>query len=239
MKDIVEFQGAKPVYAVEDWSVRPRPIGTIIRPAPKGFYRSWGKRVLDILSSAVAILLLSPVLLIVWALVRMDGGPGLYSQPRVGMNGKTFRCWKLRTMVVDADAALARMCDADPVIAKEWHENQKLEHDPRITRIGRILRASSIDELPQLFNVLMGDMSIVGPRPFISNQAELYNEAGGRSYYTVRPGITGTWQVFGRSQTRFVDRVKFDTLYCRDISLWNDIYLIVMTVGVVLRRTGT
>lgn len=202
-------------------------------------YHSFGKRAFDIAMAILVLPILAPVILVLWALVRRDGGPGFYSQTRVGKDGRKFRFWKLRTMVMDAEAVLKKMCDENPELAKEWHENQKLENDPRITRLGRFLRATSLDELPQLWNIILGDMSFVGPRPFMPDQASLYNAAGGRAYYTVRPGITGPWQVLGRGTTSFVERVKFDALYCRDLSLLNDMAFIWRTVGVVLRRTGT
>ncbi len=202
-------------------------------------YRAFGKRLFDITMVLASLPVVAPLIFILWVIVRLDGGAGFYSQTRIGKNGREFRCWKLRTMIPNADRVLKEMCDADPELAREWHENQKLENDPRITRIGRFLRASSLDELPQLWNILLGDMSIVGPRPFMADQAPLYNTAGGKAYYTVRPGITGPWQVFGRGETTFVDRVKYDTMYCRDLSMVNDIVLIWKTFGVVLRGTGS
>ena len=205
----------------------------------KGFYISIGKRVLDIVAAVLILPLLAPVIFLLWVFVRRDGGKGFYSQTRVGKNGCEFQCWKLRSMVTDADKVLKEMCDADPELAREWDKNQKLANDPRITRIGRLLRASSMDELPQIWNILRGDMSFVGPRPFMTDQADLYNMAGGKAYYTVRPGITGPWQVFGRGATSFADRVRYDTLYCRGLSLKNDIGFIWKTVGVVLRGTGS
>ena len=205
----------------------------------RGVYRTMGKRAFDIALAIAALPIILPVIFVLWALVRRDGSPGFYSQDRVGMNGRTFRCWKLRTMIANADEKLREMCEADPELAKEWHENQKLTKDPRITRFGHILRKSSLDELPQIWNILIGDMSFVGPRPFMVDQAALYNAAGGRAYYTVRPGITGPWQVFGRGATSFIDRVKFDRQYCSKLSLTRDLYLIWKTVGVVMRRTGS
>lgn len=207
--------------------------------ARTGTYRTVGKRVFDIVVSILVLPVLAPLIFVLWVLVRRDGGHGFYSQMRVGMDGKSFRCWKLRTMVMDADAVLKKMCEEDPELAREWHENQKLADDPRITRIGRLLRATSMDELPQLWNIIRGEMSFVGPRPFMKSQELLYDTAGGRSYYSVRPGITGPWQVFGRGTTSFIDRVKYDNLYCREVSLLKDVFFIWKTVGVVLRRTGS
>ena len=141
-------------------------------------------------------------------------------------------------MHVDAEARLAEMCATDPIIAAEWHRDQKLRIDPRITKVGCFLRRSSLDELPQLFNVLRGEMSIVGPRPFLPSQEELYRRAGGRAYYAMRPGITGSWQVAGRGDTRFVDRVGFDDDYHSRLSFKEDMMILLKTVSVVIKSTG-
>lgn len=201
-------------------------------------YARGGKRLFDLALALVLLPLLAPVIAICWALVKLDGGPGFYSQMRVGQHGKSFRCWKLRTMVVDAEAVLQKLCDSDPEVAREWHVNQKLENDPRITRIGGFLRATSLDELPQFWNVIVGDMSFVGPRPFMLNQQYLYDASGGRAYYEMRPGITGHWQVYGRGETSFVDRVDYDDSYFKALSLGEDISLIAKTALIVLKRTG-
>ncbi len=208
-------------------------------PADFGLYSNVIKRALDLVVAIAVLPFLAPVIFLMWLLVRRDGGFGFYSQTRIGQDGQEFQCWKLRTMVMDADRVLKEMCDADPKLAHEWYTNQKLENDPRITRIGRFLRATSMDELPQIWNIICGHMSFVGPRPFMANQAFLYNAAGGSAYYTVRPGITGPWQVFGRGTTTFTDRVKYDTEYCEDLSLLNDVKFVWKTFGVVLRCTGS
>lgn len=201
-------------------------------------YRDIGKRTMDLILSGLLLIAILPLLAVLIPLARRDGGPGFYTQPRVGRDGKEFQCYKLRTMVVDAEALLKRMCDEDPELAREWHENQKLADDPRITKAGRFLRATSLDELPQIFNVIKGDMSLVGPRPFMPDQNDLYWQAGGRAYYDVRPGITGPWQVEGRGQTSFVSRVGFDERYLHRLSLRGDLGYLVKTIGVVLQRTG-
>lgn len=208
-------------------------------PFGQGFYHAAGKRIFDVVAAIALLPLLLPVIFLLCMLVRRDGGPGFYSQDRVGVDGRKFRCWKLRSMILDADNVLKKMCDTDKGLATEWHKNQKLRNDPRITRIGRFLRVTSMDELPQIWNIICGEMSFVGPRPFMTNQAYLYDMAGGKAYYSVRPGITGTWQVFGRGTTRFIDRVKYDTDYCRDLSLKQDVLLIWKTFGVVMRGTGS
>jgi exopolysaccharide production protein ExoY len=158
-----------------------------------------------------------------------------YSQMRVGRGGKVFRLWKLRTMVVDADARLEAYLAANPQARAEWDATQKLKNDPRITALGAFLRKTSLDELPQLFNVVLGDMSIVGPRPIMVNQRALY---AGNAYYKLRPGLTGLWQVSRRNEGTFADRVRFDDAYWRVQSLKTDIAVISKTFGVVLRGTG-
>lgn len=210
----------------------------IRRHRTRGLYNAVGKRIMDIILSSMMLALLSPVMLLIWLMVRSDGGAGTFVQARVGLNGKTFNCLKFRSMVPNAERVLEEMCASDPVIAEEWHTYQKLDNDPRISKIGRILRATSLDELPQIINVLKGDMSLVGPRPFLPSQQEIYDDCGGRAYYRMRPGITGAWQVFGRSATTFKDRIKYDEGYYRNLGFVSDLSLLVRTVKVVLGRTG-
>lgn len=200
-----------------------------------GLYRRFVKRGLDVL----VILLAAPVVLflvaVLAALVKRDGGPVLYSQDRLGRNGKVFRLWKLRSMVVDADARLAEHLAGDPAALAEWTETQKLKNDPRITAVGRMIRKTSLDELPQLWNVLVGDMSLVGPRPMLPEQAPLYP---GRAYYELRPGLTGFWQISDRNRSSFAGRATFDTRYNRRLSLGTDLRVLFLTAVVVLRGTG-
>jgi lipopolysaccharide/colanic/teichoic acid biosynthesis glycosyltransferase len=175
------------------------------------------------------------ILLATW----LEGGSPLYLQARVGRGGALFRCWKVRTMVRGADELLARLVEEDDDIAREWHHHQKLTRDPRITRLGRLLRRSSLDELPQLWNVLNGTMSLVGPRPFTPAQRGLY--AGGRgdlAYYDLRPGISGLWQVSRRNAGSFAERVSYDEQYGRSVSLLTDLSILWRTFAVVLRATG-
>ncbi|SDW49645.1 sugar transferase [Celeribacter indicus] len=201
-------------------------------------YRQGGKRVFDLFVAFCAAPFVVPAILLLAALVRFDGGSAFYTQHRVGRNGRLFRCYKLRSMRPDADAHLERLCREDPKIAAQWHRYQKLDHDPRITPLGHFLRASSLDELPQFFNVVKGDMSFVGPRPFLPSQQSLYEAARGRAYFEMRPGITGLWQVSGRGVTSFTDRVRYDQLYHRKLSLGTDLRLMLRTTVVVLRSTG-
>lgn len=212
------------------------PLGT--EEGSFGLYRRFGKRVFDLLLAVFLLPVILPVIVGLWLWVRRDGGPGFFIQPRIGKDGRVFQCWKLRTMVVDAEAALKKMCEDCPERAREWHVNQKLTQDPRITRAGRFLRATSLDELPQLFNVLRGDMSFVGPRPFLIDQEEIYRDAGGKAYFRMRPGITGIWQVEGRNATSFAARVGFDNRYFETTSLLRDLGLILRTALIVVRRTG-
>ncbi|NNU80303.1 sugar transferase [Halovulum dunhuangense] len=204
----------------------------------RGIYRQRLKRLMDLVLAVALLPMVAPLVAILWLMVRLDGGPGFYWQERVGRDGRRFRFWKLRSMVTDADAALRRACEADPRVAAEWHEMQKLRHDPRVTRLGAVLRKTSLDELPQLWNVLRGDMSLIGPRPFTVEQEKLYVEAGGTAYFRLRPGVTGLWQVEGRSATSFLERIRFDNAYYANLSLPLDLRILWRTCAVVLRGTG-
>ena len=207
-----------------------------VRPmAPKGAYARVFKRVFDILAVLAAAPVVLVVLLIVGALIRRDGGAVFYAQKRIGHDGRIFTCWKLRSMVVDADKRLAEHLVNNPEANAEWTVSQKLRNDPRITKVGKFIRKSSIDELPQLWNVLIGEMSIVGPRPFMPEQKPLYK---GNAYYLLRPGITGLWQVSDRNETSFASRAVFDNRYVAELSFLTDLKIIGRTVGVVLRATG-
>lgn len=207
--------------------------------APAGVYAAAGKRVFDLTLLALIAPVAVPVLALIVAIVAVFGGRPLYSQWRVGRGGETFRCWKIRTMVVDADAVLAQILADDPALAAEWHLNQKLSRDPRVTRFGSFLRKTSLDELPQLWNVLTGTMSIVGPRPFTPEQREMYpGGRGAADYYRMLPGITGLWQVSQRNRSSFAERAVFDSAYFAQIGLLMDLRILLRTVGVVLRGTG-
>jgi undecaprenyl-phosphate galactose phosphotransferase len=197
------------------------------------------KRTIDLGLTLVLLFGLSPLLLVLWAVCRLDGGPGVYGHVRVGRHGRPFRCLKFRSMVVDAEAVLARHLEACPQARIEWATTRKLTDDPRITAVGRLLRATSFDELPQLFNVLLGDMSLVGPRPVV--QAELdafFGRRGAAAYLSVRPGLTGLWQVSGRSDVDYPRRVALDMTYVRDASFLLDAQILLRTVRVVLLRKG-
>jgi len=217
----------------EATAVQPRACTWL--PPRRGLYRNVFKRVLDVTAIALAAPVVVPVVAVLAVMVARDGGNPFYSQLRVGKNGRRFRMWKLRSMVNDADARMEEYLDAHPEARAEWNLTQKLKDDPRITPMGKIIRQTSLDELPQLWNVLKGDMSLVGPRPMMTSQQALYP---GLSYYLVRPGCTGFWQTAGRNRTSFEARAEYDTAYESELSLWTDLKLLVQTVGVMMRATG-
>jgi Undecaprenyl-phosphate galactose phosphotransferase WbaP len=195
------------------------------------------KRMFDTLLSSAALLVLSPVMIAVALLIRRDGGPALYGHPRLGRNGGTFSCFKFRTMVADGDAVLKKHLQENPAAYEEWRATRKLQQDPRITPFGNFLRRSSLDELPQLFNVLLGDMSLVGPRPIVNAEVDRY-EGDIAHYYRVRPGITGLWQVSGRNDVSYAQRVHMDSWYVRNWSLWHDIAILCKTIPALINRQG-
>ena len=202
---------------------------------PNGVYRAGMKRLLDVVLVVLALPFVVPFLALVSLLVATDGHSPFFTQERVGKDGRRFTIWKLRTMVPDAEAKLERFLAEDDRAKREWTVKQKLTNDPRCTRLGLALRRTSIDELPQIFNVLVGDMSLVGPRPMLPAQQSLYP---GRSYYKLRPGITGAWQVSQRNATGFAERARFDDEYNARLSLMTDARILARTVVSVIRGTG-
>jgi lipopolysaccharide/colanic/teichoic acid biosynthesis glycosyltransferase len=226
-------------YPIEEDAGLSRPSAGSLLPRPlqgaSRIYRRRLKRVLDLALVILSLPVVLPVVALLAALVALDGCNPFYTQKRLGRGGRIFRIWKLRTMVPDADAHLARHLASDPEARREWTVKQKLTHDPRITPMGRLLRKTSLDELPQLWNVLLGDMSLVGPRPMMVDQKPLYP---GRAYFALRPGLTGPWQVSDRNACSFADRAAYDAAYHRAVSLREDVRLLVATVRVVLRGTG-
>jgi Undecaprenyl-phosphate galactose phosphotransferase WbaP len=196
------------------------------------------KRALDLLTVGAGGLLISPLLLAVAVLIRVDSpGPAFYSQRRLGAGERYFRCWKFRTMRLDAERALEECLSDDPDLRAEWEKDHKLRNDPRITKIGRFLRETSLDELPQLWNVLRGEMSLVGPRPIVDAEVPKYSEMY-ELYKRVTPGISGLWQVSGRSDTSYDYRVALDAYYVRNWSVWLDLVILARTVGSVISRRG-
>ena len=203
-------------------------------PKPS-FYSRIGKRAFDVAAVLLSAPFVVPIVLVLAILVALDGHNPFYWQRRVGRKGRSFQLLKLRTMVVNADAKLEQYLSKNPDARAEWDAHQKLKNDPRITLFGRILRKSSLDELTQLWNVLKGDMSLVGPRPMMESQREMYP---GTSYYRLRPGITGPWQISDRNACSFRRRASFDEAYAREVSLRSDLYYLGQTVFAVARCTG-
>ena len=231
--EVAPFDGGDLAHDSRDPA--PAPDHTAAQTGRITAYRLVFKRILDILLVALTAPIVVLVVVFLAAFVALEGGSPFYFQQRVGFGGRIFRMWKLRSMVPDADARFEAYLTANPEARREWDINQKLAHDPRITRVGRILRKTSLDELPQLWNVLLGDMSLVGPRPMMPCQQELYP---GQAYYRLLPGITGPWQVSKRNQSTFADRANYDQGYENTLSLATDISLLFKTVRVVLHGTG-
>jgi lipopolysaccharide/colanic/teichoic acid biosynthesis glycosyltransferase len=213
--------------------------------APKGRDRLAGGSRADALYSwinrvgaAVLLVLLSPVMLaIAWRIWREDGAPVLFAHWRVGQKGRLFRCFKFRSMVRRADLVLAEVLEKDPEARREWERDHKLRNDPRVLRIGQFLRQSSLDELPQLLNVVRGEMHLVGPRPVVVQEIPRYGEHK-RHYFAVKPGMTGLWQVSGRNNLSYAQRVALDARYVETRSLWMDLRILVRTVSVLITRDG-
>jgi Undecaprenyl-phosphate galactose phosphotransferase WbaP len=196
------------------------------------------KRCLDVAAAAWALVVLSPVLAACALLVKFSSpGPVLFSQPRVGRRGRLFRMWKFRTMFQNGDEILARHLENDPAAREEWRRYYKLKKDPRVTPVGRILRRYSLDELPQFWNVLRGDMSLVGPRPYLEREVAPYAHEIG-PVIAVRPGLTGLWQISGRNRTTFEERLRMDQRYFTGWSLRNDLAILLKTVRVVCTGDG-
>jgi lipopolysaccharide/colanic/teichoic acid biosynthesis glycosyltransferase len=211
------------------------PVGTITVPSRKGIYRNGVKRMLDIFAIVLSAPFVVPVVLALALVGLRDGHNPFYRSKRVGKNGRSFGMLKLRSMVPDADKLLEQHLASNPIARAEWESTQKLKNDPRITRFGKFLRKSSMDELPQLWNVLMGDMSLVGPRPMLPAQRALYP---GLAYYALRPGITGLWQVSARNDSEFAKRADFDREYDENLTFTMDARILAKTVNVVLKGTG-
>jgi undecaprenyl-phosphate galactose phosphotransferase len=195
------------------------------------------KRSFDVVGSLALLALFGPLLLLIAVVVRFDGGPALFGHRRIGAAGTSFRCWKFRSMVLDAEAVLAQTLATDAQARAEWDKDFKLRNDPRVTPLGNFLRKSSLDELPQLFNVLKGEMSLVGPRPIVAAEVERYGQAM-EEYRACKPGITGLWQVSGRNDVDYAERVELDRRYAWSWSLKGDLVILVRTLGVVARRSG-
>ncbi|MDP3925521.1 MAG: undecaprenyl-phosphate galactose phosphotransferase WbaP [Hydrogenophaga sp.] len=195
------------------------------------------KRGFDILGSAVLLLLLSPMFAYLAWRISLDGGSAFFGHERIGQDGKPFKCYKFRSMVMNAKEVLEHLLATDPLARAEWERDFKLKNDPRIHSLGHFLRKSSIDELPQLWNVIKGDMSLVGPRPVVKDELSRYGKHVSH-YLKAKPGMTGLWQVSGRSDTDYATRVYFDAWYVKNWSLWYDIVILIRTISVVLNQSG-
>ncbi len=208
--------------ATRTTAATPRPVGRL------------SKRIIDIILASSGIILLAPLLTLCFlACLLSSPGPAVFRHQRVGFRGKLFDCFKFRTMVPDSEDRLRAYLASNPAAAAEWSATRKLQFDPRVTVIGAILRKTSLDELPQLFNVLLGDMSMVGPRPVTEEELSKYS-TNARAYLACRPGITGLWQVSGRSGTTYSKRVACDTFYASNWSLSLDLKIMIVTIPVLL-----
>ena len=219
----------------DEFEMSSAPVGLVNIAARSGLYRNYVKRLFDVAAVLSASLVVGPLILFLALLVAADGSNPFYWNERVGRRGRNFRMLKLRTMVPDADKMLEDYLSRNAEARLEWNSTQKLKTDPRITRIGRFLRKTSLDELPQLWNVLTGDMSLVGPRPMMPSQRPLYH---GLAYYSLRPGITGIWQVSDRNESAFSKRAEYDSAYDEKLTFRMDMWLLWSTVRVVLKGTG-
>jgi len=197
------------------------------------------KRTIDLAIASFIMIFFLPLFgLIATTIAVFDGGPVLYRHPRLGHGGRPFLCWKFRTMVTNGDEILRQHLQSLPAAAREWAEDRKLKNDPRITVVGSVLRKFSLDELPQLINVLCGDMSIVGPRPIVADEVKMYGPHA-RYYFKARPGLTGAWQVSGRNDEKYENRVALDRAYVENWSLWKDVIIMLKTVPVVFNAKGS
>jgi exopolysaccharide production protein ExoY len=236
-----EFLGSESVQPAIGWSY---PTDSRwIDPEPWKFsrsipiYRITSKRVFDIFMSAGLILFFCPLMVMIAAVLIFEGGTCVFAHERVGVGGTRFRCLKFRTMVRDSEVKLAEYLNRNPALREEWNRSWKLKNDPRVTALGRFLRRSSLDELPQLFNVLSGDMSLIGPRPITAREISRYARRF-HDYCRCRPGLTGLWQVYRDDDVDYLRRTELDSLYVAHWSFRRDLIILAMTVPTVLSRRG-
>lgn len=208
-----------------------------IKPVQYGLYGLIGKRAFDLVFASLALTLLSPLIAILWIFIRLDKGEGFFGHARVGRYGKIFTCWKLRTMHPNAELMLEDLLLQDQNAAQEWNTQQKLTDDPRVTRLGKLLRKTRLDELPQFWNVLIGDMSVVGPRPVTQEEIARYGAAANTILH-LRPGITGLWQVSGQNEESYAERVALDSVYVDRMTFGLDLLVILRTMLTVFRMNG-
>jgi exopolysaccharide production protein ExoY len=237
-------QSRSPIQAfpntVHQWQLAPG-VDKPTRPGSRRRSRTGGveKRLFDIAVATLAIVLLLPLFVFVaLTLLALQGRPILIAHERVGFRGRRFRCLKFRTMMTNAGEVLARHLQENPDARAEWNDTHKLRRDPRVTPIGAVLRKCSVDELPQLFNIVRGDMSLVGPRPIVDDEVAKYGPHI-RYYRQVRPGLTGLWQISGRSDTSYHERIELDTQYVRYHTLGRDLTIIMKTIPAVLQSRGS
>ena len=212
----------------------PRPV-VGVKSSDSSWYLRHGKRAIDLLLVVLSAPFVLPVILLTALALWVEGGNPFYQQERMRADGSRYRILKLRTMVKDAEKKLASLLESDATLRREWEDTQKLKNDPRITPVGRILRITSLDELPQLWNVITGDMSLIGPRPMLPDQVAIYN---GPIYWGMRPGISGLWQVSERNDRNFDYRAEMDRIYRRKVTFREDLSILVRTIIVMVRRTG-
>lgn len=239
MRDNVSNNADFGMFPCGSQAVRPSYVWDAALAAKGGpvfIYRHLCKRMIDILFVLLTLPFSLPIIGICALALWLEGGNPFYTQDRLGAGGKRFSIFKLRTMVRNADQVLETYLARDPAMRREWDQLQKLREDPRVTPFGRFLRMTSLDELPQLLNVLSGEMSLVGPRPMMPEQLEMYGDP--RAYFALRPGITGLWQVSARNSSRFTYRNEVDDVYERALTLQMDFTILFKTIGVVLRPTG-
>lgn len=238
-----------PVHDVPRWSA-PGLAGATVIPIPgpalgseglagsQTFFRRYGKRAMDIILAVPLLLLVSPIILLTALVVLVTSGwPVFYGANRQGSGGRQLRVWKLRTMVKDADDIFTRWKETESELVAEFEEEFKLQADPRITKLGRFLRKSSLDELPQLWNVIRGDMSLVGPRPITEDELAIYGHHAA-TLLSYRPGLSGTWQTNGRNETTYPDRMWVELEYCRSATLAGDVLVLLKTLAVPFRYNG-
>ncbi|RMH59192.1 MAG: sugar transferase [Zetaproteobacteria bacterium] len=229
MKYLRQRSGWSRAWSRLRWMMKRLAWQVVVRSA------SFVKRVFDVVVSLLAIIVLSPVFLLTWLAIKLeDGGPALFVQQRVGRHGKLFPMYKFRSMVVDAEKIKAQLMDKNESGGGVLF---KMKNDPRVTRVGRVIRKYSIDELPQLFNVLKGDMSLVGPRPALPSEVAKYSVRD-RMRLEVRPGLTCLWQIGGRSDIDFEGQVRLDVQYIREQGFWNDVKILLKTIPAVLLGKG-
>lgn len=197
------------------------------------------KRIFDLIFSLAVVLFGFPLFLLIALIIKISSkGPVFYAQQRIGYRGREIRCFKFRSMYTNAEKRLEDLLDSNPLLRQEWNTYFKLKNDPRITPIGHFLRKTSLDELPQFFNVILGDLSVVGPRPVTRKEVDTYYKEQASLILSVRPGITGLWQTSGRNLLGFDERVALEARYVNERSLWLDLKLIARTIPVMLRMSG-